>query len=45
MDGSTVRGNLKEQIFGIGKSCIHIIPLYEDKIMDTLVENTNDHNI
>ena len=23
MDGSTVRGNLKEQIFGIGTSCIH----------------------
>ena len=22
MDGSTVRGNLKEQIFGIGTSCI-----------------------
>ena len=23
MDGSTVRGNLKEQIFGIGTFCIH----------------------
>ena len=23
MDGSTVRGNLKEQILGIGMSCIH----------------------
>ena len=23
MDGSTVKGNLKEQIFGIGTSCIH----------------------
>ena len=23
MDGSTVGGNLKEQIFGIGTSCIH----------------------
>ena len=23
MDGRTVRGNQKEQIFGIGKSCIH----------------------
>ena len=23
MDGSTVRGNLKEQIFGFGTSCIH----------------------
>ena len=23
MDGSTVRGNLKGQIFGIGTSCIH----------------------
>ena len=23
MDRSTVRGNLKEQIFGIGTSCIH----------------------
>ena len=23
MDGRTVRGNQKEQIFGIGMSCIH----------------------
>ena len=23
MDGRTVRGNQKEQIFGIGTSCIH----------------------
>ena len=23
MGGSTVKGNLKEQIFGIGTSCIH----------------------
>ena len=42
MDGSTVRGNLKEQIFGIGTSCIHGRFVQGENISDWFKQlNTN----